>query len=119
MLPRPGFPLYEIKAAYSNLEVRHYDLLPEKGWEVDLEAVEALSDENTVAMVVINPGNPCGNVHSAQHLEKVTFTTCSLFLANHNVYSRVHVHIVHGTIISRYTFCLGMQDLMNHYLPVN
>ncbi|KAM0957225.1 hypothetical protein ACFX2A_025907 [Malus domestica] len=71
LVPRPGFPYYDVRAACSNLEVRHYDLLPDKGWEVDLEAVEALSDENTVAMVIINPGNPCGNVHSPQHLEKI------------------------------------------------
>lgn len=71
LLPRPGFPLYEACAACFNLEVRHYDLLPERGWEFDLEAVEALSDENTVAIVIINPGNPCGCVYTRQHLEKV------------------------------------------------
>lgn len=72
LLPRPGFPIYELCAAFRNLEVRHFDLLPEKGWEVDLHAVDALTDQNTVAMVVINPGNPCGNVYSYQHLEKVS-----------------------------------------------
>ncbi|KAL7219274.1 hypothetical protein ACSBR2_012370 [Camellia fascicularis] len=71
LLPRPGFPFYEARAAFSHLEVRHYDLLPEKGWEVDLDAVEALADENTVAMAIINPGNPCGNVFTYQHLKKV------------------------------------------------
>ncbi|GFP86435.1 tyrosine aminotransferase [Phtheirospermum japonicum] len=49
LLPRPGFPLYEARAGFSHLEARHFDLLPEKDWEVDLDAVEALSDENTVA----------------------------------------------------------------------
>ncbi|KAL5571118.1 hypothetical protein UlMin_020715 [Ulmus minor] len=71
LLPKPGFPYYECRAACSNLEVRHYDLLPEQGWKVDLEAVEALSDEKTVAIVIINPGNPCGSVYTAQHLEKI------------------------------------------------
>lgn len=71
LLPRPGFPFYEARAAYSRLEVRHFDLLPEKGWEVDLDAVVSLADENTVGMVVINPGNPCGNVFTYQHLKKV------------------------------------------------
>ena len=75
LLPRPGFPYYEARAACSRLEVRHFDLLPEKGWEVNLEAVEALADQNTVAMVIINPGNPCGNVYSHQHLEKVSSIT--------------------------------------------
>jgi tyrosine aminotransferase len=72
LLPRPGFPIYELCAAFRHLEVRHFDLLPEKGWEVDLDAVEALADQNTVALVIINPGNPCGNVYSYQHLKKVS-----------------------------------------------
>ncbi|KAK1301745.1 S-alkyl-thiohydroximate lyase SUR1 [Acorus calamus] len=62
LLPRPGFPFYEARTAFSGLEARHFDLLPHKGWEIDLDAVEALADENTVAIVLINPGNPCGNV---------------------------------------------------------
>lgn len=72
LIPRPGFPMYELIAYTRHVEVRHYDLLPEKGWEVDLESVKALADENTVAVVVINPGNPCGNVHSYQHLKEVS-----------------------------------------------
>ncbi|GMP42540.1 hypothetical protein CsSME_00034855 [Camellia sinensis var. sinensis] len=78
LLPRPGFPLYEARAAFSHLEVRHYDLLPKKGWEVDLDAVEALANENTVAMAIINPGNPCGNVFTYQHLKKVAETARKL-----------------------------------------
>ncbi|KAI4383314.1 hypothetical protein MLD38_009166 [Melastoma candidum] len=74
LLPRPGFPFYEARAAHCNLEVRYFDLLPEKGWEVDLKAVEDMSDENTMAMVIINPGNPCGNVFSYQHLKKIAET---------------------------------------------
>lgn len=72
LLPRPGYPFYEARAAFSNLEVRHFNLIPDRGWEVDLDNVEALADENTVAMVVINPGNPCGNVFAYQHLSKAS-----------------------------------------------
>jgi tyrosine aminotransferase len=71
LLPRPGYPQYEARVGCSSLEARHFDLLPERGWEVDLDSVEALADENTVAMVIINPSNPCGNVFTAQHLKKV------------------------------------------------
>lgn len=74
LVPKPGFPIYELCAAFRNVEIRHYDLLPDNGWEVDLEAVNALADENTVAIVVINPGNPCGNVYSYQHLKKIAET---------------------------------------------
>ncbi|KAH9792308.1 Aminotran 1 2 domain-containing protein [Citrus sinensis] len=78
LLPRPGFPYYEARATHSHLEVRHFDLLPAKGWEVDLDAVEALADENTVALVIINPGNPCGNVYTYQHLQKIAETAKKL-----------------------------------------
>lgn len=71
LVPRPGFPIYELCASFRNVEIRHYDLLPENGWEVDLDAVDALADQNTIAIVIINPGNPCGNVYSYQHLNKV------------------------------------------------
>ena len=72
LLPRPGFPLYESRTTFSHLEDRHFDLIPERGWQVDLESVKALADENTVAMVVINPGNPCGSVYSQDHLAQVS-----------------------------------------------
>ncbi|KAF4378925.1 probable aminotransferase TAT2 [Cannabis sativa] len=71
LLPRPGFPIYELCAAFRHVEVRHFDLVPQNGWEADLDSLEALADHNTVAMVVINPGNPCGNVYRYKYLEKV------------------------------------------------
>ncbi|KAH6833910.1 Tyrosine transaminase family protein [Perilla frutescens var. hirtella] len=78
LLPRPGFPYYEARAGFSGLEVRHFDLIPERDWEVDLDSVDALADENTAAMVIINPGNPCGNVFKYQHLKKVAETAKKL-----------------------------------------
>ncbi|XP_057956438.1 probable aminotransferase TAT2 [Malania oleifera] len=74
LLPRPGFPIYELCAAFRHIEVRHFDLIPERGWEVDVDAIEALADHNTVALVIINPGNPCGSVYSYHHLKKIAET---------------------------------------------
>ncbi|CAI9112418.1 OLC1v1012866C1 [Oldenlandia corymbosa var. corymbosa] len=71
LLPRPGFHTYEICSSFRNIEARYYDLLPDNGWEVNLETVESVTDLNTVAMVVINPGNPCGSVYSHGHLEEI------------------------------------------------
>ncbi|MBA0785671.1 hypothetical protein Gotri_026073 [Gossypium trilobum] len=67
-----------LECAYNHLEMRHYDLLPEKGWEVDVDAVETLAYENTAAIVIINPGNPCWNVCSYEHLNKVAETARKL-----------------------------------------
>ncbi|RAL52171.1 unnamed protein product [Cuscuta campestris] len=71
LLPKPGFPTFEARCSFSNLEFRHFDLLPDKGWEMDLDAIEALADEDTVAIVIINPGSPCGVVFTYDHLKKV------------------------------------------------
>ncbi|KAL9663512.1 hypothetical protein QQ045_018899 [Rhodiola kirilowii] len=71
LLPRPGYPFYEVVAEFIKLDVKHYNLVPEKAWEVDLNMVESLADENTLAIVLINPCNPCGNIFTSQQLRKV------------------------------------------------
>ncbi|KAM3411007.1 hypothetical protein ACQJBY_002931 [Aegilops geniculata] len=71
LLPRPGYPNYEARAAFNKLEVRHFDLIPEKGWEIDIDSLESIADKNTTAMLIINPNNPCGSVYSYEHLAKV------------------------------------------------
>ncbi|PON60740.1 Glycine dehydrogenase (decarboxylating), partial [Parasponia andersonii] len=54
---KASYPQYEARSAFDHLEFRHVNLLHEKAWAVDLDSVEALADENTVAMVIIIPGN--------------------------------------------------------------
>lgn len=71
LFPRPNYSLYEAQSRCNLLEVRHFDLIAEKGWEVDIHGVKALADDNTVAIVLINPGNPCGNVFTFEHMQKV------------------------------------------------
>ncbi|KAE8679091.1 Nicotianamine aminotransferase B [Hibiscus syriacus] len=93
LIPRPGFPIYELCATFRRIEIRYFDL-PEKGWEVDLDLVEALADQNTVSIVIINPGNPFGNVYSYQHLEKIAETTEKLKIPV--IADEVYGHLVFG-----------------------
>ncbi|KAJ0052419.1 hypothetical protein Pint_02313 [Pistacia integerrima] len=95
LLPRTSDPFYEDFASHLNLEFRHFDLLPEKNWEVDLDAMEALADENTLAMVIINPGNPCGNVFTYQHLQKIAVTARKLGIMV--ISDEVYENITFGT----------------------
>lgn len=78
LLPKPGYPAYEALCILNQIEVRHFDLLQEKRWEVDLNGLEKLADDKTVAMVIINPGNPCGNIYSHDHLQKIAETARKL-----------------------------------------
>ncbi|XP_024536669.1 probable aminotransferase TAT2 [Selaginella moellendorffii] len=71
LLPRPGFPLYQSFCNLFGVEVREYDLLPNSDWEVDLRGVERLVDPDTAAIVLCNPGNPCGSVYTPHHLTQV------------------------------------------------
>lgn len=68
ILPQPGFSLYESLANSFGWEVRYYNLLPEKGWEIDLEQLDKLVDDKTAFVLINNPSNPCGSVFSKQHL---------------------------------------------------
>ncbi|XP_075473327.1 putative aminotransferase TAT2 [Primulina tabacum] len=94
LLPRPCFPIYGLCAEFRNIEVRYFDLLPDNGWEVDLHAVEELVDHNTTAMVIINPGNPCGNVYTNQHLEKIAATAKRLAIVV--ISDEVYGHLAFG-----------------------
>ena len=41
---------------------------PERKWEADTDHMEQMIDKDTVAIVIVNPSNPCGSVFSKQHL---------------------------------------------------
>ncbi|KAJ8501077.1 hypothetical protein OPV22_011629 [Ensete ventricosum] len=95
LLPRPGYQFYAARAAYNGVEVRYFNLLPESKWEVDLDGLEALADENTVAMVIVNPGNPCGNTFTYQHLAKVANTAKKLGIMI--IADEVYEHLTFGS----------------------
>ncbi|MEQ2243846.1 hypothetical protein ILYODFUR_011026 [Ilyodon furcidens] len=71
LVPRPGFSLYKTLAVSMGIEVKLYNLLPEKSWEIDLQHMESLIDERTSCLIVTNPSNPCGSVFSKEHLQKI------------------------------------------------
>ncbi|VAI56626.1 unnamed protein product [Triticum turgidum subsp. durum] len=95
LLPRPGFPMYESRTIFSELEVRYFDLVPERGWEADLESVKAIADENTVAMLIINPSNPCGSVYSHDHLAQIAETAGELGILI--IADEVYDHLAFGS----------------------
>lgn len=68
LLPQPGFSQYAMLLDSMGVEYRHYPLLGERDWAIDLERLEALCDDETRAIVLTNPSNPCGSNYSEEHL---------------------------------------------------
>lgn len=71
LVPNPAFPLYGTLCTAKGIETKHYNLLPARNWEADLEHLEAQIDDKTKAILVNNPSNPCGSVYSREHLSAI------------------------------------------------
>lgn len=71
LLPRPCFSLYGTLCGGRGIATKDYSLRPEADWEVDLESLEGQVDEQTAAILINNPSNPCGSVFSESHLVKI------------------------------------------------
>lgn len=67
LLPKPGFSLYQTVAGNRGIPVKYYNLNPDKDWSIDLDELESLIDENTAAILVTNPSNPCGSAFTTEH----------------------------------------------------
>lgn len=71
LCPRPGFSIYSTLSEGMGIQIRHYDLIPELNWEIDLKQMESLIDDRTAAILITNPSNPCSSVFSKEHLQRI------------------------------------------------
>ena len=75
LVPRPAFPLYQVIAESHGATLSHYNLLPDSGWECDLDHLEDLMSHHEAGVVrgivINNPANPTGSVYSEVHLKRI------------------------------------------------
>jgi alanine-synthesizing transaminase len=71
LVPAPGYPLYGAIINKLNAEPRPYYLDEENGWQPDVEDIASRIDDKTRAIVVINPNNPTGSIHSREVLSSI------------------------------------------------
>ncbi len=71
LVPSPGYPLYDALLSRLIGEARPYQLDESKNWEPDIDHMASQIDENTKAIVIINPNNPTGAVYSEEALRDI------------------------------------------------
>lgn len=71
LIPSPDYPLWTAATVLNGGRALHYPCPPERGFQPDLGAMEALITPRTRAIVVINPNNPTGAVYTRQTLEAI------------------------------------------------
>jgi alanine-synthesizing transaminase len=71
LVPSPDYPLWSAAVALNGGVARYYDCKPEHGFVPQVDDIEALINERTRAIVVINPNNPSGAVYPKVLLERI------------------------------------------------
>jgi len=86
LLPNPQYPLYSASVQEAGSTALPYSLDEQKGWSMDVEELEQRMVEgkrrglNIRALVVINPGNPIGQVLSEENMKDIV-----LFCVKHGI----------------------------------
>ncbi|HCU24047.1 MAG TPA: pyridoxal phosphate-dependent aminotransferase [Deltaproteobacteria bacterium] len=71
LAPNPAYPLFDSIAELARVELRHYPLRENRGWSLDLEALQALADFRTRGILLISPNNPTGAVADAEEISRL------------------------------------------------
>jgi alanine-synthesizing transaminase len=69
LTPSPGYPLYTAVISKLSVENRPYFLDEGSDWQPDIEDIASKIDDNTKAVVLINPNNPTGSLYSNDVLQ--------------------------------------------------
>ena len=69
--PNPGFPIYESMIKFAGATPVPMQLLEEKGYHPDLDALPGLITDKTRLIIINSPENPCGSALTKQELETI------------------------------------------------
>jgi len=61
LVPQPSYPLFDFVARLSDVRVIAYPLFYDRGWTIDLAALEKRLEARARAILVVHPNNPTGS----------------------------------------------------------
>ena len=71
LVPDPAWAGYDAMLAEANVRAVRYPLLAERGWQPDLEALEAAVTPRTTVLLMNSPSNPGGAVFPGETIERM------------------------------------------------
>ncbi|OGQ90143.1 MAG: aminotransferase [Deltaproteobacteria bacterium RIFOXYA12_FULL_58_15] len=97
IVPTPVYTTHSSgEGGHAGTKTLTYELDPARGWEPDLDALrKSVADNPAIAgILVINPGNPTGTVHSKETLEGIVAIAreFDLFL----IFDEIYINLVYG-----------------------
>ncbi len=89
--PDPGFPSYAAAIGLSGALPVPVPLLEQRGYDLDLEALDAALNPRTRMILLNSPSNPTGGIHTLETLEAVAeIARCrDLWVLSDEIYSRL------------------------------
>jgi len=91
LIPAPDYPLWTASVSLAGGKPIHYLCDEEADWQPDIADIESKINENTRAMVIINPNNPTGAVYGRQVLQDMVELARkhNLVLFSDEIYSKI------------------------------
>ncbi|RIY34151.1 aminotransferase [Psittacicella hinzii] len=91
LVPTPDYPLWSAAVNLAGGKAVYYRCDPNNKWQPDIKDIEAKINENTKAIVLINPNNPTGQVYSRQVLEEVVALAVKheIMILSDEIYDRI------------------------------
>jgi len=71
LTPNPSYPLFDYIASLAHVEMKHYPLVENRAWQIDIEALKNKIDSKTRAIVLVSPHNPTGSVANAYQVQEL------------------------------------------------
>ncbi len=92
--PRPSYPLFHFLARLNDVRLRHYSLVDNGGWEIDMESLKHACGPGTKAILLVNPNNPTGSYVKPRELAEILkfAKTRKIALISDEVFSDFYFH---------------------------